>query len=46
MEIILGLIMGNMLIAALIWMANRAIERHDAKKDSERCVQQATEKNT
>jgi hypothetical protein len=32
MDIILGLVMGNFLLAALIWVANRAIERHDAKK--------------
>ena len=39
-DIILGLVMGNLLIAALIWVANCAIERHDAKKSSEPCVQQ------
>ncbi len=32
MDIILGVIMGNLLLAGLIWVANRMIERHNAKK--------------
>jgi len=31
-DIIFGLVMGNLLLAGLIWVANRTIERHDAKK--------------
>jgi len=32
MDIILGLIMGNLLLAGLMWAANRMIERHNANK--------------
>jgi len=31
-DIILGLVMGNLLLASLIWAANRMIDRHNAKK--------------
>ena len=32
MDITLGLIMGNLLLAGLIWAANRMIERQNAKQ--------------